>query len=571
MNRSYWLEFSENLALFLVGLGAIITLVSDNLLFVILPMIATLILNKLNRTTKERQIYHKTLGKLEHLQSQVWGELQSLQEFIKNLQQHDFNEQVIAKNSVENDQEIPEISSLNSDINTSNTSNKDSQLLIKDYEQYILSLEESLNHVIQYLNQAGINQRFEQIEEYYQNLSNDLAYLTRKLNYNFELVNHKNSQPSQLLLFGQNTQSPTVNLAEKLGENSLINSEETPIKITEKSPTQRELIVNNKPNQWQKITEFSAHENGITDLIISPDNYFIATVSLDQNLKIWGLKNGELLHSNLAHEKGILVIASEIKNSDQAGMFRYILATGGFDYKIKVWEFSTDQIESFNLSLEQTLNGHLGSIRALKFSPDGKLLISGSYDKTIKQWSINDGNLIQNSFDNLSSIQSIALSYDGQIIASGGEGGKIYFWEAQTGVKRGSLSGNNQAVKALEFSGDGQLLVAGCNDGSIKLWRLEPKIFRDGFQAEPTTILTEHFGEIKDVIFSPCGQFLISADIYGTILIWSIEKGEIIETLNLTQIQEGEQIRLLSLSLSKDGQFLVAGDGKGYLTIWQNN
>ncbi|GEM_PF-2702515 len=579
MNRSYWLEISETIALFLVGLGAIITLMSDNLLFIVVPMVATLILNKLNRKEKEKQIYHKTLGKLEHLQSQVWSELQSLQTLIQVLQEQDENEQEFKQLPLETNLKVTSEASLNGHKNHD-------QELIEDYEEYILSLEESLNNVIQYLNQAGINQRFQQLEEYYEQMSNEVLHLTRKLNYTHELA-QKNTNSAHLLLFGKDNLTPqSIESPESTQTPEIIEATETteiteitePIEkttITEdqrigKNPEISLPIAQSSLPKWVKLYELSAHENGVTDLIISEDSYFLATVSLDQNLKIWALETGQLLDSTLAHEKGILAIACSRENDENSEFFKYILATGGFDYQIKLWEFTTDQKEKFSLINSQGLNGHLGSIRALKITPDGQILISGSYDKTVKQWTIEDGNLIQNCYDNSSAIQSIAVSYDGKIIASGGDDGKIYFWETETGIKRGSLQGNNKAVKSLNFSGNGELLVAGCSDGSLKLWQLEPRIFREGIEPNPTKILKEHLGEIKSVIFSPCGKYLISADTYGEILIWLINSGEIIESLNITQELESEKSRLLSLAVSKEGNYLVAGDGKGTITIWRN-
>jgi WD40 repeat protein len=558
-NHVYLLEISETIALFFLGLGAIITLVSNNLFFLVLPIVVVLILNQINRREKERQIYHKTLGKLEHLQNQVWHELQSLNQLIESLQDKEYTPKESRKKELTNLEENPLKSSQENQIYTKET--------IEDYQEYIFSLEESLNHVIQYLNQAGINQRFQQLEEYYEQVTNDVVHLTRKLNYTSELVADK-QHSSPLLLFGQD--NPVAKTSEEI--NNSKNQEDQ--KTLELSDLSEIILPNKSPSfntKWVKIHEFLAHENGVTDLTISPDSYFVASVSLDQNLKIWALETGKLLQGNIAHEKGILALTcKQLKNESQE-FFNYILATGGFDYNIKLWEFTTNKKELFKINSNHTLTGHLGSIWALNITPDGQILVSGSYDKTVKQWTIKDGQLIQNSLDHLSSIQSLAISYDGQIIASGDEDGKIYFWERETGVKRGSLKENENSIKSIDFSENGQLLGAGCSDGTVKLWKLEPSIFTQGNQPDPTSKLSHHQGEITSVIFSPCGKYIISGDIYGKILISSLSSGEIMETLHITQESENEQTRLLSLALSDNGNFLVAGDVKGNITIWRNH
>ena len=66
------------------------------------------------------------------------------------------------------------------------------------------------------------------------------------------------------------------------------------------------------------------------------------------------------------------------------------------------------------------LKGNLGYVRSLAFNPDGKTLVSGSYDKTIKIWNLESGILInevkyKESYD----IYSVAISPDGKTIVSG--------------------------------------------------------------------------------------------------------------------------------------------------------
>ena len=74
------------------------------------------------------------------------------------------------------------------------------------------------------------------------------------------------------------------------------------------------------------------------------------------------------------------------------------------------------------------LLGHLKDISALVFNPDGKTLISGSCDATIKIWNIEKGVQIRELKGHLSDIRSLALRPDGKTLISGGADSKIKIW-----------------------------------------------------------------------------------------------------------------------------------------------
>ena len=65
-----------------------------------------------------------------------------------------------------------------------------------------------------------------------------------------------------------------------------------------------------------------------------------------------------------------------------------LLASGSDDRTIKLWSLPEG-------ALLKTLEGHSNGVRAVAISPDGKLLASASWDKTIKLWSLPEGALRQ--------------------------------------------------------------------------------------------------------------------------------------------------------------------------------
>lgn len=81
-----------------------------------------------------------------------------------------------------------------------------------------------------------------------------------------------------------------------------------------------------------------------------------------------------------------------------------MLASGGYDYTVKLWDISTDRCI-------RTLQGHTKAVRSVVFSPQGTTLASSSEDKTIRLWDVRDGKCIRTLHGHTSSVSSIAFSH----------------------------------------------------------------------------------------------------------------------------------------------------------------
>jgi WD40 repeat protein len=85
------------------------------------------------------------------------------------------------------------------------------------------------------------------------------------------------------------------------------------------------------------------------------------------------------------------------------------------------------------------LNGHRNSVTTLAFSPDGRWLASGSWDKTIKIWDVDAGREVQALAGHTHHIYSVAFDPRGRWLASGSEDGTIRMWRLRQAADRGSL------------------------------------------------------------------------------------------------------------------------------------
>jgi Tol biopolymer transport system component len=144
--------------------------------------------------------------------------------------------------------------------------------------------------------------------------------------------------------------------------------------------------------------------------------------------------------------------------------------------------------------LTRTFLGHTEAIVSLAFSPNGKLLATGSDDKTVKLWRVSDGTVMKTLSGGSECIYAVTFSPDGQWLASGsrdkgwfgeilehifgdrfaGRKGKtIRLWNVRDGTLVQTLAEHSNDVYSLDFSPDGKWLASGSSDATVKLWQLD--------------------------------------------------------------------------------------------------
>ncbi len=224
------------------------------------------------------------------------------------------------------------------------------------------------------------------------------------------------------------------------------------------------------------------------------------------------------------------------------------LVSGSWDGTIKLWNVETGKEI-------RTLKGHDGYVLSVNFSPDGKTLVSGSDDNTIKLWNVETGKEIRTLKGHDSSVLSVNFSPDGKTLVSG-SWQTVKLWNVETGQEIRTLKGHDNRVKSVNFSPDGKTLVSGSWQ-TVKLWNVET--------GEEIRTLKGHDNWVYSVNFSPDGKTLVSGSDDNTIKLWNVETGEEIRTL------KGHDNSVISVNFSPDGKTLVSGSDDNTIKLWNGS
>ncbi len=175
-----------------------------------------------------------------------------------------------------------------------------------------------------------------------------------------------------------------------------------------------------------------------------------------------------------------------------------------------------------------SLKGHTDPVYSVAVSPDGKLLATGSFDKTIKIWDAATGQELRTLAGKLGHtnlVLGVSFSPDGSSLATVSTDNSLKIWDIANG-KPTSLLAHAAGVTRVAASADGKLFAAGAADGTIRIWT--------AVDGKLTQTLTGHTGAVVGLGFATNGLTLYSAGTDKTLRYWTPATGLSLGTVGVT-------------------------------------
>src|SRR5271165_151091 len=229
--------------------------------------------------------------------------------------------------------------------------------------------------------------------------------------------------------------------------------------------------------------------------------------------------------------------------------------TSSWDNTARLWEPESGELLA-------TFQGHTGPVTSAVFSPDGRRVLTASGDKTARLWEAESGKLLTTFQGHTGPVTSAIFSPDGRRVltaSGGGFGGSVdttaRLWEAEDGKLLATFQGHTGPVQSAVFSPDRRRVLTASSDKTARLWEAESGKLLATFQG--------HTSAVKSAVFSPDGRRVLTASGDKTARLWEAESGK------LLAIFQGHTSAVTSAVFSPDGRRVLTASGDKTARLWE--
>ena len=353
------------------------------------------------------------------------------------------------------------------------------------------------------------------------------------------------------------------------------------------------------------------HNWWVWDAAFSPDGSRIATVSQDGVAYVWDLESGARSPAFDGHRGPIYGVSFSPDGET--------VATAGHDKRVLVWHPADLKPYDYQAVVSgkkvftppfQELLGHTAAVRCVEFSKDGKRLLSGGHDNSVKIWGVDSGRSLKTLRGHGKWIRACAFSSDGLWAFSGGYDKTAKLWSIdgyeEERVLRGRVfDGHRDALLGASLSADGRFVLTASRDRRAKKWDadtgVEELTFEEGhlylasvarFFDNDLKLLTaavDNTARIWDVAsgvqlarldgtgqrgvacVSPDNQWVLTGGENGAVQIWSVAEAvrdKSAPKLKSVRVLAGHKYDISTATYSPDGSKILTGDVSGICIVW---
>jgi WD40 repeat protein len=302
-----------------------------------------------------------------------------------------------------------------------------------------------------------------------------------------------------------------------------------------------------KPGLRHSLTDT---KEPVVALAWSPDSQWLAVGGDDKSIRVWDAGKGTVAQKLSPHWRGVKALAFSPDGKTLAGASTMV--QGNYqagDVKL----FDTTSWKGRSLPYLA-----VAPVWALAFAGNGTLAVAGQ-DNAIRWCDAGTGKQTQVLHGHLGWVRSLALSKDGQILVTGSYDGTVKTWQPKRLAERDLLDVSNATVNVVQFSPDDRWLATGDGNGAVRLW--------DVATGKHLHHLVGHQAPVVALAWGEQGKYLVSASADGMLIVWDTERDSPAHGKQLAAVRAHDK-DITCLSLAEKGKKLACGSSDGSVKIW---
>jgi len=333
-------------------------------------------------------------------------------------------------------------------------------------------------------------------------------------------------------------------------------------------------------NTGECVRTFEEHEDDVYAVAITQDGCYIVSSSRNNKLWLWRLEGiGEIKGmwtlnrpvsaieaietTDLIKKKIETARMAIIKNNikDAAEELHKTLEVQGHDRDSEVLDLLNQigikagkRINLLDSQCLHTFKEHKHRVNSIVITLDGRYAISGSGDRTLMLWDLNNLKYVRTFVGHKKNIEAVAISPDGCYVISGDDDMKLKLWDLNSRICLHTFEGHEGWLKDIHITPDGRYAISSSDDNTLKLWDLK--------SCECIQTFKGHKESVESVAITPDGEYVVSGSYDKTLKLWDLNNGKCLRTF------EGHEDSVRTVVITPDGQYVVSGSNDMTLKLW---
>ncbi|KAL1918960.1 uncharacterized protein VTP21DRAFT_2341 [Calcarisporiella thermophila] len=263
----------------------------------------------------------------------------------------------------------------------------------------------------------------------------------------------------------------------------------------------------------------------------------LVTAGYDHTIRFWEALSG-ICSRTIQHPD------SQVNKLAISPDRRYLAAAG--NPHVRLYD-----INSNNPNPVASFDGHTSNITAVSFHSEGKWMVTGSEDGTVKIWDLRSAT-VQRNFDHKAPVNDVIIHPNQGELISCDQSGSIRIWDlAKNCCSFELVPEDDVPMRSLTAGSDGTLLIAGNNKGTVFVWRMSGG--KDATQLQPIKSFSAHTRYLTKCLLSPDVKHLATCSADTTVKIWDARDN----SFELERTLMGHQRWVWDCSFSADSAYLV--------------